>query len=153
MTAIYAFFASFCFAFLYNVRGRLLLTTALGGAICRLFFDLLDGSTPFIQFFLATTVLAFFGEIMARVTKTPVMIFVIIGILPIVPGAGVYNTMSSFFLGDTQGMVSYGTYTMIGSGAIALAIIAVSSTVRIFKIRRFPTLRQFRDRRHMPRMK
>lgn len=153
MSYVYAFFASFCFGFLYNVRGKLLFTTALGGALCRLTFDLFQGWVPFFQFFIASMILTFYGEYMARVTKTPVMIYVVIGFLPIVPGAGVYNTMSAFFYGDMDAFIQHGSYTMIGSGAIALAIIAVSSTVRIFKIRRFPILRQFRDRRHMPRMK
>lgn len=150
---IFSFFASFCFAFLYNVRDKLLFTTAFGGAICRIFFDLLAGQAPFIQFFIATIVLAFYGEIMARVTKVPVMLYVVVGFLPIVPGAGVYNTMSAFYYGDMEAFMTHGTYTLIGASAIALAIIAVSSTVRIFKIRRLPSLRQFRDRRHMPRMK
>lgn len=153
MNFLFAFLCSFCFAILYNVRGRFLIFSALGGALCRLIFDVTVTYGFVFEFFLASTVLALYSELMARLTKVPVMIYLIIGVLPIVPGAGVYNTMASLFQGDMVAFSQHGTTTLLGSGAIAMAFMAVTSLVRIFKIRRFPFLRQFTDRRYMPRMK
>lgn len=153
MNFIFAFFCSLCFAILYNVKGKFLFFAPLGGAICRLIFDFTVSGGVVFEFFLASTALALYAEVMARLTKVPVMIYLIIGVLPIVPGAGVYNTMASLFEGDMVTFAEVGTSTLLGAGAIALAFMTVSSVVRIFKIRRFPILRQFTDRRYMPWMK
>lgn len=153
VTYLYALLASLCFSFLYNVRGKLVILTAVGGGLCRFFFDVFANGGLVFQFFFATVLLAIYAEIMARITKDPVMIYLIIGVLPIVPGAGVYNTMASVFYQNLNDFISYGTTTLLGSGAIALGIMVVSSFVRIFKIKKFPTLRQFKERYDMPKMK
>ncbi len=152
MIYIFSFFASLGFALLYNVRGRLLFWTALGGAVGKFAFDLTSHLGLPREFLLATIAIAVYSEIMARFTKTPVMVYLIVGVLPIVPGAGVYRTMSSLFQGDSAGLMQYGTETLLASGAIAFAIVLVSSTVRIFKLRRFPFLHHHHKSDYKPNM-
>lgn len=132
---LYAFWASFGFAFLYNIRGRRLFYTAVGGAFCQFIFDMTTIYGVPMNFLLATIALSLYAEIMARITYDPVMVYLIVGILPIVPGAGVYRTMLALFEGDAAAFQVDGRYTVLATGAIAVAILMVSSIIRIFKLR------------------
>ena len=57
MTYLAAFFASFFFAILYNVRGRLLIYSSVCGMIGKIIFDLLVDYGLIMQFLLATIVM------------------------------------------------------------------------------------------------
>lgn len=71
------------------------------------------------------------GQIFARVLKAPVTIFVIPGILPLVPGAGMFRIAHSVIRSD--GMTSYYIIqTLIVAGMIALSIMVVDSIFRLF---------------------
>lgn len=153
MIYIISFFASLGFALLYNVRGHLLFLTALGGSLGKLILDLTSYLGLTRQFLMATIAIAIYSEIMARFSKTPVMIYLIVGVLPIVPGAGVYRTMSSLFQRDSVGFMQYGVETLLASGSIAFAIVLVSSTVRIFKLRRVPFLQHHKKSDYKPHMR
>ena len=48
------------------------------------------------SFFIATIVVAVCAEIFARIHKTPATLFLIIGIIPMVPGGGVYHDGGPF---------------------------------------------------------
>lgn len=135
MSYLYAFSASLGFAFLYNIRGRRLFYTAVGGAFCQFVFEAAGTAGIPMNFLLATIALSLYAEVMARLTYDPVMIYLIVGILPIVPGAGVYRTMLALFQGDSAAFQVDGRYTVLATGAIAVAILLVSSIVRIFKLR------------------
>ncbi len=150
---IYAFFSSLGFALLYNVRGYLLFWTALGGAVGQFAFDVSKVFGLPVDYLLATLALALYSEIMARFTKVPVMVYLTVGVLPIVPGAGVYHTMFSLFNRDEVGFVTHGTETLLAAGSIALAIVLVSSTVRLFKLKRFPFLRHHQKSAYKPNMR
>ena len=66
----------------------------------------------------------------ARKYKTPVTLFLVAGILPIVPGAGMYRTVH-YILNNDEAMVAYYlTQTLEIAGVIALAIFIVDSIFR-----------------------
>ena len=71
MTYLAAFFASFFFAILYNVRGWLLFYTSICGMIGKIVFDLLVDEGLIIQFLIATMVMCIYAEIFARICKAP----------------------------------------------------------------------------------
>ena len=88
-----------------------------------------------IRFFIATIVVAVCAEIFARIHKTPATLFLIIGIIPMVPGGGVYYTMEALLDGDMTAFVSQGIKTAASAGAIAVGCSLVSSVVRIIRRR------------------
>ena len=63
--------------------------------------------------------------------KAPVTVFFIAGILPLVPGAGIYYTMSLGLGGDVQAAVHKGLETAGVAGSIAVAILLVSTIFRL----------------------
>ena len=88
------------------------------------------------ELFSAVTV-AIFSEIMARVFKTPSTVFLIVGILPMVPGGGIYYTMKYCIEGNMDMFVSKLITTLGVAGAIAVGVSLVSSIVRIINANKF----------------
>ena len=134
VTYISAFFASFFFAILFNVRGRLLVYSALCGMLGEIVFDVLSDYGMIFQFLMATIAMGIYAEIFARIFKAPVLVIIIVGILPIVPGAGVYNTIDSLLNGQMSAFYTYGNNTLLSTGAMALGLVLVSSVVRLLKM-------------------
>ena len=80
------------------------------------------------SFFLAV---AFLSHILARIKKAPVTVFLIAGILPSVPGAGIYRTVYYLIQGDQALSMRYLVVTLHTAGAIALAIFITDSVVNL----------------------
>ena len=85
-----ALLATIFIAILFQVPKRNVVLTALGGGLGCLINELclLAGLSDFFSIFLASLTLAMYSEIMARVRKTTVPTFLISGLFPLVPGAG-----------------------------------------------------------------
>lgn len=83
--------------------------------------------------FIATIVVAVLAEVFARIHKTPATLFLIIGIIPMVPGGGIYYTMEALLNGNMQQFVSQGIKTAASAGAIAVGCSLVSSIVRMVR--------------------
>jgi len=64
------------------------------------------------------------------------MIYTIIGILPIIPGRGIYKAMATLYQGDINSFTTYGLETLEMVGAMVMGLMLTSSIVRMFKIRK-----------------
>ncbi len=73
------------------------------------------------------------SEIVSRYLKTVVTSILIPGLIPLVPGSGIYHTMLSIIEKKPMEAFFKGIDTLNIAGAIALGIIVISSTVKIFK--------------------
>lgn len=83
--------------------------------------------------FMAAFVIALVSHLFARIFKSPVTVFLIPGILVIVPGAGMYRTVYQIFLGDQKRAIDNLLQTIEIAGMIALAIFAMDSVFDIIK--------------------
>ena len=133
LPCFYAFMACGAFCIMFNLKKpKIAITASLGGAIGWLVYFLLGGAgSDIFQNLVAAVVIAIFSEIMARIFKTPATVFLIIGILPLVPGGGIYYTMQYCIQGNTQMFLEKGLSTFAIAGAIAVGVSLVSSIVRI----------------------
>ena len=86
-----------------------------------------------VLYLLATIGISLYAEIMARLTKSPTTIYLAVALIPLVPGGGIYYTMLYFINGDTDLGVTTGIHTLLISGALAVGIIMVSSTVNLVR--------------------
>ena len=134
MPCIAAFIACFGFAITYNIRLNRLVPVCLGGALGWFVYLLLQGYGDVFAYFIATLVLAIYSEIMARVCKVPVIVFLTTAVLPLVPGGGMYNTMKYCILKETVLFAETGLHTLALAGAIVLGIMTVTTLVRMVKI-------------------
>ena len=69
---------------------------------------------------------------MARILKTTVTTFAISGLIPLVPGKGMYMTMLYLVNGDMAAAGSFGLTTLASAGIIALGIMVVSTFYKAF---------------------
>ena len=70
----------------------------------KILFDIFGNAI--LSNFLAATLISLLSEILARKMKYPAIIFVIPGILPLIPGLGLYNTMLYLVKGNYTNAVS-----------------------------------------------
>ena len=81
--------------------------------------------------FFAAIVSALYSEIMARSRKYPVTSYLVISSIPLLPGAGIYYTMSLGLEGSVQAAVQKGLETAGIAGSIAVAMLLVSTIFRL----------------------
>jgi len=135
LNSFYAFFSSLGFGILFNIRGKNLIIASLGGGVAWFTYLLSGRLQPSIVFslFLASMVGSIYSEIMARIYKNPVTIFIICAIIPLVPGGGMYYATLEAVKGNLSVALTKGAETLFSAGAIAVGIVFVASISAIFK--------------------
>ena len=117
------------FAVLFHVAPRHYAGCALVGCVGWVVYALslaATGSTP-LSTLIATVPLTLLVRLLAVRFKTPGTVFLLCGIFPLVPGAGIYYTAYGFFMGDSAQFVQKGTETLKIALALAVGIAVVLS--------------------------
>lgn len=83
--------------------------------------------------FLSATAISIVSHIFARVFRAPVTVFLVAGILPTVPGAGMYRIAASFIAGDSGMAAQNLIVTLELAGVIAMGIFLVDAIFRLFQ--------------------
>lgn len=133
LPCIYAFLACAGFCLVFNIHGPGILICCFGGALGWLTYLLSALFSPnvILCFLLASIVITLYSEIMARIRRCPVTGYLVIALLPLVPGGGIYETMLHCVHGDTQLFLSALVRTFGIAGALALGAVLGSSFTRI----------------------
>ena len=130
---VFALFATFGFCILFHVPLRCMLPAAaiggMGWFAYQLLMELGLGITASV--FIAACLVALLADICSRLIKEAATVFVIPGILPLVPGSGIYYTMFHFIRGNMDKAGAWGARTLMIAGAIALGLLVVASVIRI----------------------
>lgn len=127
---ISAFFATIGFAVMFNIRGKKLIYSALGGSVAAFVYYLCSytwGFDNFISLFWASVTLAIYSEFMARKLKAPVTVFAICALICFVPGGGMYYTMLAIVNQHNMEALTLLIDTLSSAGALALGIVLVST--------------------------
>ena len=122
------------FALLFHVRPCHLPVATLGGALSWVAYLLAEkaGAGLFLGSLLAAMAVCLWSETMARVRKAPANVFLIPGIIPLLPGSKLYYTMSAMVSRDSETLFLQGTGTALVAVGIAGGIVVASEIVRIF---------------------
>lgn len=122
------------FAYLFNIQGYGKLLCALGGALAWAAYGLTDyfGGGELLCYFFSTLTAAAYAEIMARIRKYPAISYLVISILPLIPGAGIYYTTNRLVSGDMTGFANQGKHVIAIAGVIAVGILMISTIVRLW---------------------
>lgn len=121
---IVAFFATVSFAIIFNVPPKEYIPCGITGAagwLCYLVVYAVHPSAVMASF-IATMVLTWMSMFLAVRRSKPVSVFLICGIFPLVPGAGIYYTAYYLIMGDNSLTLQKGVETMKIAAAIALGI-------------------------------
>ena len=134
LEAIASFVGCIGFFVCFNIHGPGGFLCALGGLLTWVtyrFVAIFSGD-EITAYFFATIVASLYSEIMARIRKYPAISYLVISIFPLIPGAGVYYTMTHAVRGDMASFASQGTHTVAIAGAMAVGILLSTTIVRIF---------------------
>lgn len=133
---IVAFFATIAFAILYHVPSKHWLLCGTTGSIGWFFYELFHLSYGVvIATFIAVLFVTLFARFFSAMKKTPVTLFLVSGIFPLVPGVGIYYTSYYFFMSDFAQAGAKGIETLKLAIAIALGIICIFSIPqKVFRI-------------------
>ena len=126
------------FSILFNVHGKGILLCIIGSIGCWAIYTLCIslGSSDLMGYFAGTVFAAAYSEVMARIRKCPAIAYLVIAIFPLIPGAGVYYTMEYAMEGNMEMFASKGMHTAAIAGIMAVAILLVSTAVRMITARK-----------------
>lgn len=121
VTMIAAFAGCIGFSLLFNVSKKNLLAASIGSLLtwivyltCKMY------EIPvFFESIIASAFATCYAEILARIKKTPAITFLILALIPLIPGSSLYYMMSNMVQGNVLLARTYGRETV--SFALGLA--------------------------------
>ena len=132
---VYSFLSVVGFSVLFNLPRKLIIAASISGMIgwvIYITFQLL-GTNFIIPAFAGSIAVGLVGEILAVVKKHPATLFTIPGIIPFVPGYGIYYTMLHIVEKDFSLALTTGAESIFIAISIACGIVLATSFVRIVR--------------------
>ncbi len=120
------------FCFLGRTPKRTVIASSLMSGGAYVVYRLVNVGTDreVFAYFIATLFIALLSEVFARIFKMPSTIFIFPGIIPLVPGVGLYNSMLCLVRDEHQNFAVTAVNTIFIAGAIAIAVAIVHITAR-----------------------
>ncbi len=127
------------FSILFYVHPRRLFLATLGGVLtCGVYLlgvHFIGGEL--LPSLLGSLVAAGFSEIMARLTKVPVPVYMVPCVIPLVPGSALYNTMFNFVAGNYSAAAAAGLTSLqialgISGGIVIASVLGIIFRPRLF---------------------
>ena len=129
-----AFLGVLSFAVLFHAPRRSYLACAVCGAVAWGFYLLAAPLGLFLATTLAAIALTLLSRMLSIAMKMPSTVFIVTGIFPLVPGAGIYHTMEYCIQGNTGAFITEGLHTLAMAGALAIGILVIDSTWRMIRL-------------------
>ena len=133
MQIITGIIGSLGFSILFNIRGSKLAAIGLGSGFGWLLFLILNHalhSEP-LAYFIVALVISLYAEIAARVLKAPTTIFITPSLMPLIPGASLYYTMTYALDRNTSHFLEKAIDTLALASALALGVILSAIVMRL----------------------
>ena len=117
------------FALVFSVPLKTLVVSAINGGFGWVIFKYVIDTTgsKYIAVFLSALSITFVSEMLARRLRYPASVFIIPGIINLVPGEGIYNTMGYFVNNQTELAIESFYSTIVVAGSISFGILLASS--------------------------
>lgn len=130
-----AFLGSMGFCMMFRLRSGLLLPASLGGLFCWgiYLFSSQYLTGIFLPSLIASAFAATYAEVFARRLKAPATLFLIPAVVSLVPGGGLYYTISYAVQGELEQSGQYGAQTVqyvLGIACGMCIIWALFETIR-----------------------
>lgn len=123
-----AFIGCTGFCLVFNIHGAGIFICGAGGALGWLVY-LLGGKGMLAGFFAAIAI-AIYSETMARIRKSPATGYLVIALLPLVPGGGIYYAMRFCVQGELSLFFSTLMQTISFAAILAIGAMLASSVFR-----------------------
>lgn len=137
----YSFVASLGFALLFNAPRRSIVPACIVGGISWVVYEFLQvrAYNYMLSAFLAAFIIGILGEIFSRKLKNPATLFILPGLIPLVPGAGMYYSMNQLIAQNYNSFIEIGAKTFFTAAALSVGIVAssiFSKSLRRVRIRK-----------------
>lgn len=140
LTTLMGMVGAVCFAMLFNVRGYKLISHAIGAMISWIVYMYVFSfnQDKVISLFCATATIGILSEILARLMKAPVIVMLVPMLVPLFPGSDLFYATSYLVRGDNLMGMQYLELVLKEAGAMAFAIIIVTSLTQVvLKVARY----------------
>lgn len=120
-----SFIGSAGFGIIFNAPRESIVKCGLVGMIGWICYYILtqNGIDSIPATAIASALIALISQFFAKLYKTPMTIFIVGGIIPLVPGGMAYNAMRSFVENDYNSAINYAAKSFLISGSIAIGLI------------------------------
>ncbi len=127
------------FGLVFNANKNKLLYILIGGFLNYLTYALIYKLTSniFYSSLFSACITYLYSSLMARVTKSPAIIYILTGLIPIVPGGALFYTMQNFVLGNENLAIKYASIA-------AQVILGTASGIALFSV----TINLIKDLKH-----
>ena len=128
--------SSLAFAVIFGIKGKNLFFSCLAGVVSHSAFIFAEYFVPqpeTVAYLFAAAVMTLYCEIFARVNKTPVTVYLVTGLIPLVPGKLIYDTMLYFTTNNSELFFENLLRSFGIAAAVALGVVGVSTLFRIRK--------------------
>ena len=129
---LYAFLSTIGFAVIFNSPKDTIVKAGINGTVGWIIYlvtkDL--SSSSIAGSFVGALSVGILGEISAKIFKKPSTTFIIPGIIPLVPGAGIYYTMLALTKKNFLNAADSGSQTLLVALALASGVIVSSALNR-----------------------
>lgn len=122
------------FLLYFSINKKHLVSATLVGFISWLIYLILKNfqSNEFICILTTTLIICFYSEFMARKQRAPVNIFLIPGIIPLLPGGSLYYTMYYLIEKNNELFSNYASLTLETTLGIVVGILFGSTIVKYY---------------------
>ena len=126
---LFSYLSTVGFAILFGIPKKSIIKSGFIGAIGWIVFYITSKylNSNITGTFFAAIIVGILGELFARHYKKPATVYIIPGIVPLVPGAGMYYTMLALVRKDFYLAANKGTETFFIAAAISVGIIMSTS--------------------------
>ncbi|OEH92774.1 threonine/serine exporter family protein [Bacillus solimangrovi] len=122
---VLSFIASTAFGIVFNAPRKSLIKCGFVGMLGWMIYVSLTyyGIDAIFASVAASFVVAVMSQVFSRVYKTPIIVFIVSGIIPLVPGGLAYDAMRNFVQNDYNTAINLAAKAFMISGAIAIGLI------------------------------
>ncbi|UII56459.1 threonine/serine exporter family protein [Cytobacillus spongiae] len=120
-----SFIASAAFGMIFNAPKRSLIKCGIVGMLGWIIYVYMteNNADPVLASLLASFAIAVLSQFFAKMYKTPVIIFSVAGIIPLVPGGLAYDAMRNFVENDYNLAINLAAKAFMISGSIAIGLV------------------------------
>lgn len=135
MEVFAATFSTFFFGVIFNLTGKRLIYSSFAGGLGWYIYLLIFKEMAYSKtaaYLIAAVIITTFSEIISRLKKTTVTTTLIPALIPLVPGGGIYYTMSFLVENKFPEALEKGRETIFLTVALSVGIFLVSTFSQIF---------------------
>ncbi|MBB4823047.1 uncharacterized membrane protein YjjB (DUF3815 family) [Sporosarcina luteola] len=133
MQAALSFLAAIGFGIIFNAPRKMLFYCGIVGMAGWLIYsasEMVSGDAVKASF-LGAFAVALVAQIFAKRFKTPMIVFSVAGIIPLVPGGMAYNAMRHIVENDYTTAISFASKAFMVSGAIAMGLVFAEVSIQL----------------------